>query len=477
MFPKNVSQDVVTQFQITGGIQRYHKKNQGPNPMYSPSAVQLMKAVLIPTDKQRDAMGAVGVTLEEGIAEAIGWRKKNLGKGGWTTLSRCFKDYPEVWPSTLALVIIRAILSRVMLGDKKRQGVTAISNYVADVVYALVLTQHIKNEMPEEFERAVQEAKDAVGRKGKQRELEKKFFRETKQKIPYLWTKHDFINVGSAFIDLVITYTGLIQRESIKRSNGHFSKVITLTDDARHWLRKADERLSLLHPLLLPMVRRPYRWMGPFKGGYPNALGWRQQLIKRKDADFFDEMHARYEKLQPVYNAINLVQDTGWKTNAEVLDVISYLWEHRPELSCFAETHVKQVKPLADVLRSLYEDPEASNADKAILYKQMDEVERENCAADSKAIIINQVLGVARQFKLQDSFYFPHQLDFRGRMYPLPPFLSPQGTDLSKAVLKFNTGKPLGELGSMWLAVHLANTFGKDKITLDEQNALGRVQH
>ncbi len=67
------------------------------------------------------------------------------------------------------------------------------------------------------------------------------------------------------------------------------------------------------------------------------------------------------------------------------------------------------------------------------------------------------------------AIWFPKVIDFRGRVYDLPLFLKPQGNDLSKGLLEFSNGKPLGEGGGYWLAVHGANTFGQDKIPLDDR--------
>jgi DNA-directed RNA polymerase len=49
-------------------------------------------------------------------------------------------------------------------------------------------------------------------------------------------------------------------------------------------------------------------------------------------------------------------------------------------------------------------------------------------------------------------------------MYAMPQYLNPQGSDLAKSLLTFAEGKPLGQTGVYWLAVHIANTFGFDKV-------------
>lgn len=63
----------------------------------------------------------------------------------------------------------------------------------------------------------------------------------------------------------------------------------------------------------------------------------------------------------------------------------------------------------------------------------------------------------------------PHNLDFRGRAYPIPPHLSHIGDDLSRGLLKYAEAKPLGERGLRWLKIHLANLVGYDKASFDER--------
>ena len=88
------------------------------------------------------------------------------------------------------------------------------------------------------------------------------------------------------------------------------------------------------------------------------------------------------------------------------------------------------------------------------------------------------MLELARTFTKAPAIYFPHNLDFRGRVYPIPSLLQPQGDDLAKGLLVFAQGKPLGERGAYWLAIHGANcldvTDGRtgtklSKLSIDER--------
>ena len=65
--------------------------------------------------------------------------------------------------------------------------------------------------------------------------------------------------------------------------------------------------------------------------------------------------------------------------------------------------------------------------------------------------------------------YFPHNIDFRGRAYPIPPHLNHIGDDLSRGLLLFAEARPLGASGLRWLKIHLANLYGYDKGSFEER--------
>lgn len=76
---------------------------------------------------------------------------------------------------------------------------------------------------------------------------------------------------------------------------------------------------------------------------------------------------------------------------------------------------------------------------------------------------------MARKMKDEEGFYYPHNLDFRGRAYPMHPYLNHLGSDLCRGILEFAEGRPLRKSGLNWLKIHLANLFagGVDKLSHD----------
>ncbi|KAG5851369.1 hypothetical protein ANANG_G00092560 [Anguilla anguilla] len=55
-------------------------------------------------------------------------------------------------------------------------------------------------------------------------------------------------------------------------------------------------------------------------------------------------------------------------------------------------------------------------------------------------------LSIARHVR-DRVFWFPHNMDFRGRTYPCPPYFNHLGNDVTRAVLLFAEGKALGPRG------------------------------
>ena len=53
-------------------------------------------------------------------------------------------------------------------------------------------------------------------------------------------------------------------------------------------------------------------------------------------------------------------------------------------------------------------------------------------------------LNVAKGFSDISKIYYPHNVDFRGRVYPIPPHLNHMGADLARGLLEFSEGKPIG---------------------------------
>ena len=103
--------------------------------------------------------------------------------------------------------------------------------------------------------------------------------------------------------------------------------------------------------------------------------------------------------------------------------------------------------------------------------RRKENVDSFNAASKSKRLQIDKIIKLAKQKEKEPDIYFPHQLDFRGRAYPIPMFLNPQGIEYSRALLEFSKGERMSNNAdsARWLAIHGANQYGEDKCSLDDR--------
>ncbi|XP_062193211.1 DNA-directed RNA polymerase 1B, mitochondrial-like [Phragmites australis] len=209
----------------------------------------------------------------------------------------------------------------------------------------------------------------------------------------------------------------------------------------------------------MPMLIPPICWTGYDKGAHlflPSYVmrthGARQQreVVKK----------APREQMQSVFAALNTLGSTKWRVNKRVLSIIDRIWSSGGRLGCLVDR--------ADV--PLPEKPDTEDETELKKFRwHMRSVKKANREMHSQRCDVELKLAVARKMKDEEGFYYPHNLDFRGRAYPMHPYLNHLGSDLCRGVLEFAEGRPLGESGLRWLKIHLANLYagGVDKLSYD----------
>lgn len=96
----------------------------------------------------------------------------------------------------------------------------------------------------------------------------------------------------------------------------------------------------------------------------------------------------------------------------------------------------------------------------------------ENASRKGRRASFLDALDTATEMEAHPAFWFVWTHDFRLRRYPVAcGGLSPQGSDLSKNLMMFSRGKPLGDAGFYWLCIRAANAAGHDKLPHDDRFA------
>lgn len=278
------------------------------------------------------------------------------------------------------------------------------------------------------------------------------------------WPLTDKLHVGKLLIELAIEATGAFER-TIQRTGPRpqdRTPMLQAKPSLIEACRSVSDREEMMSPAWMPTIVPPRPWTNPQSGGY--WVAERLSLVKVHKFQHMEEMSGRVEHMPDVYDAINTVQEVPWRINSEVLEVAEELWDRAG--GGVAGLPSAEDLPLPAKTEALNDDAEALKRWKREAAKTYER----NAKLTSRRLSVIRTLSIARKFSDEETIYFPHQYDFRGRMYAVPRFLNPQGDDLQKGLLTFAEGKPIEDLdAARWLAVHGANCFGVDKVSFEDR--------
>ena len=212
----------------------------------------------------------------------------------------------------------------------------------------------------------------------------------------------------------------------------------------------------------LPMVAEPKSWVGFREGGFY------EHSVSVVRINSYDTQSKRYAvtaaengDMSQVFAGLDVLAKTQWKVNSFVFKVMLDAWNTGEAVAKIPPANPQSNKP----------DEPPPSAEPKVRQKWLRAVrnaENQRSGLKSQRCFQNFQLEVARAY-LNETFYFPHNCDFRGRAYPMAPFLNHMGADNARGLLLFAQGKKLTDSGLWWLKVHLANVYGYDKASFEER--------
>jgi len=300
----------------------------------------------------------------------------------------------------------------------------------------------------------------------KRRAISVAMFREGIE--PTRWTAGERVIVGAKLVELLIDATGMVRLDTARKMVRGVPKTTTmlaLEPAAASWVTDYNRRVEGLAPAARPCVIPPKPWTGLRSGGYWTERLQRAGLVKFSNRAEHGRLLTAEADLSRVTGALNAVQETPWRVNRPVLEVAKAIWDGGLDIPILPPRDDPPVpaKP---------EDIETNEEARRVWRREAHDVYRLRSELVTQRRSVAECLRIAEDYAEREAMYFPHNLDFRGRLYALPRWLQPQGDDLAKGLLTFAEGKPLGtEAAANWLAVHTANTWGEDKVPFDARRA------
>ncbi|EDK43314.1 hypothetical protein LELG_01492 [Lodderomyces elongisporus NRRL YB-4239] len=246
---------------------------------------------------------------------------------------------------------------------------------------------------------------------------------------------------------------------SVTVNSGSKSGMFNIHSEVRKVL-SGNQFSDTIMPQSMPMLVEPKPWSSYYGGG---SLYSEESLIRLKESpetSAYVKAAAKRGNLTEVFDGLNVLGSTPWTMNRKIFDVVSHYWNTGEEYLT--------IPPVSDQA-NLPARPETMDPRQIFEYdKAFNKAAREFASNRSRRCDYNYKLEIARAY-LGEKLYFPCNLDFRGRAYPITPFLNHLGGDITRSLFLFWDGKELGKRGLEWLKVQLANVYGIDKAPLSER--------
>lgn len=282
------------------------------------------------------------------------------------------------------------------------------------------------------------------------------------------WNNDERLHVGWALVANIMRVTGAWTVEDdtdptlrVRGTKYTTPKLIVPSEKLVEYFNGALLASQSVLPVFMPTVVPPRDWQGMNDGGYWTPYVPTPDLVRFRTSQPSQRAGARLDydaiNMPAAYSALNALQSVPWRVNEAVLSVV--------ERAVAADVGVAGLPSFTPPEALRFDgdkdaDPKAFSAWKRYA-AHLKNQERQRLG---HVRAFERTLSVARRFAAYNRFYFPHMLCFRGRAYAIPVGLQPQGDDTAKGLLRFAEEKPVGPRGAHWLAIHLANSFGHDKV-------------
>ena len=271
----------------------------------------------------------------------------------------------------------------------------------------------------------------------------------------------ELLSYGATLVDIFMQCTGLAEYEG----NGKVT-ILKPTDFCEQVWKVNLDRVAERSIVTVPTIIPPKDWTNIYSGGYYGALADKAQLIRlpfniQKTRTYKQYMEKLNElDMSRIYEAVNRIQRTAYRINTETLVVLEEIIEKGGDMA-----GIERLEPYEKLpnLQNPSEEELKAHKKKAV------EIIHKEIARKSKAIRVYKTLHQAKAFSKYETIYFPVNIDFRGRIYPMS-YLSHQGDDLMKALIIYADPEPCRNASDFdLLKVQGCNLWGNDKVPLLER--------
>jgi DNA-directed RNA polymerase len=400
----------------------------------------------------------------EGIEEWIA--KVETGAAGRKARAyHMVKDFGDT--RTMAYIFVKSLINTTLTlqyRDKKKIArLTRVALAAAGAIHDELRMRYFEDQRKPLLRKIVQDfQKKDLPRRRRRELMIKQFHTQQLEWEAEGWDQTQRLKLGLQLLDIFKITTGTI--EYFEHYEGKRSiNCVSFTGDMVTVIGQNMENSADLFTVYYPTVVPPRPWSNGalIGGGYYSDFIRPYRFIKGAKTAYLRELENR--DLSKVIEPINAIQNTAWRIKPSMVEVLD---------AVFSMNIRVQGLPTADPI-PIPKNPPGMEEDEELFkdYRRTCYLVHEQNRRDvSKRISVLRTIGMARKFSKYPAIYFPMDLDSRGRVYPKVPFLNPQGPDYVKGLLEFAEGKPIeNETHAAYLAIAIANAWGKDKLPLQER--------
>ena len=373
--------------------------------------------------------------------------------------------------SEIAFCTLKAVLNEYFRPDSR----CLISNHAYEICRLLIVAAEYKDFEMNNKKEAKALTKRVMRKRGGSNNrygyTTLKTARETCGLSEFSISHRDQLMLGTKLIELLIESTGSFYIDHLNLGKRNKPAVLRASEELLSLVQKCADWFSELKPPFPVMLVRPNEWQGMSGGGYLLPLrSLHPALIKASNSELTE---LKKVKFPHVVKAVNSIQNTAWKINRDVFAVAQELWNRGGGVAGMAPVDILETPPKpwpSDCSKEEFDRWKSEHkADYFAWSGKAQQIHKENKRNCTARLRVSYQLRIAKENLEFERIYFPWNCDFRGRMYAIPSYVSPQSDDLGKALITFAETKPIGEVGAYWLRVHLANCAGVDKVSNEER--------
>ena len=267
------------------------------------------------------------------------------------------------------------------------------------------------------------------------------------------WDSVTRVTLGNWILRCICEATGWFDRVWHYNGNKKIQRVFPTPEFAE----RKDELLAqaeLFSPIAYPMLIEPNDWSNERQGGYLlNEVMRGHDMVRRGVPSIQGETPIAF---------LNKIQKVALTLNPFTVMVAEQLMERGVSVGKFI--------PVIEIPKPPKPVDIATNKDSRKDYRRkVAEVMNKNAGSFKKSCRTRMTMQAVEYFKNEDKFYLPWSLDYRGRAYPIPAFLTPQDTDFGKSLIMFYNQSLMTPSAESWLAFQVATTYGLDKAPINER--------